>query len=166
VGLDAGKRHAHTLDAQLAALTSVLDAVRAGSVLSLHSVRSAAIVLDLLEKSGLTNSCSCIFHWYSDDGSSLARAVRAGCLFSVGPLMLRSRRGREYARQLPLRQLLLETDYPEQSGHASADETAEEMAEALQSACEQIAALRGMEATALAERLADSSLRVIRGLAR
>ena len=35
-----------------------------------------------------------------------------GCLFSVNPRMLATRKGREYARQVPLARLLLETDLP------------------------------------------------------
>ena len=40
------------------------------------------------------------------------RAVRSGCMFSVNEMMLNTRRGREYVRQLPSDRLLLETDLP------------------------------------------------------
>ena len=57
-----------------------------------------------------------IFHWFSGTSDDLHRAVELGCFFSVGPRMLASRRGREYARQIPLGQLLLETDMPARKG--------------------------------------------------
>ena len=42
----------------------------------------------------------------------LAQAVDAGCFFSVSARMLETKRGREYAKAIPLRKLLLETDAP------------------------------------------------------
>lgn len=57
-----------------------------------------------------------IFHWFSGASDDLHRAIKLGCFFSVGPRMLASRRGREYARQIPVSQLLLETDMPARAG--------------------------------------------------
>ena len=95
------------------ALDAIL-AAREGSehVLSLHAVRSADAVLDLLEKHHACERSHAILHWFSGTSDDLARARRMGCLFSVNPRMLATRKGREYARQIPLAQLLLETDLP------------------------------------------------------
>ena len=41
------------------------------------------------------------------------RAKEVGCWFSVSERMLGTRRGLEYARQIPVSRLLLETDLPE-----------------------------------------------------
>lgn len=116
VGLDFGKAHQESAERQRAAFARVCEAVQPGSVMSIHSVRSASAVLDVLEASGRLADCICIFHWFSGTSKELARAREAGCFFSVGPFMLKSRRGREYARQIPAAQLLLETDLPECPG--------------------------------------------------
>lgn len=165
VGLDFGTAHRSTQDKQVTAFGQVLDAVQPGSVLSLHTVRAADVVLDMLETRGLTTSCTCAFHWFSGSSNELHRALGAGCRFSVGVLMLRSRRGREYARQLPLDRLLLETDFPDPDRPEPADMAASRIAEALQDACIQIAGLRQIEVQRLAERAAANSQAILDRLA-
>ena len=119
VGLDAAPRHAGTWDAQLAAFERICSACAATSVsespkvLSIHAVRSASTVLDVLEHTGAAECCHCVLHWFSGSTDELWRAVRLGCLFSLGEHSLATRRGREYARILPAGRLLTETDLPE-----------------------------------------------------
>ena len=88
----------------------------ARKVISLHAVRSADVVLDLLERTGASEQCSCIFHWFSGTSDELNRAIGMGCWFSVGTRMLASKRGRAYARAIPTPRLLVETDLPAQAG--------------------------------------------------
>ena len=73
---------------------------------------TAELTLDVLERTGCLENCRCVFHWYTGSNEGLTRAVKAGCMFSVNEMMLGTRRGREYARQIPDRLLLLETDMP------------------------------------------------------
>lgn len=87
-----------------------------GKLISIHAVNAAGVALDLLEQAGTLARHHVVFHWFSGTSDDLARAVRAGCFFSAGPRMLASRRGREYARQIPLDRLLLETDMPSRAG--------------------------------------------------
>jgi TatD DNase family protein len=136
VGLDLSGARGATRDMQVEVLSRVLraaagaprrqggDVVRpARPVVSLHAVRSATEVLDVLDLTGALDALSCVFHWFSGTSDELARARDAGCWFSVGPGMLSSRRGREYARQVPLDRLLLETDAPSAPGEPlSSDE--------------------------------------------
>ena len=113
VGLDYGKAHVGTAGAQRRVLQRVARACApGGKTLSLHAVHAAKDVLDILDSTGCLESCTCIFHWYSDDNESLTRAVRRGCYFSVGEPMLRTKRGRAYVRAIPANRLLLETDLP------------------------------------------------------
>ncbi|MGI6220383.1 MAG: TatD family hydrolase [Coriobacteriales bacterium] len=114
VGLDFGKRAGATRDAQTVAFEAIaaLAGERGGCTLSIHAVRSAGTVLDILEGAGALGNCTCIFHWFSGSSDELQRAVRAGCLFSVNEMMAASRRGREYIKAIPAAQLLLETDAP------------------------------------------------------
>lgn len=85
-------------------------------LISIHAVQAAGAVLDLLEAHSTCGRHCCIFHWFSGTSDELARARDLGCFFSVGPRMLASRRGREYARQIPTGRLLLETDMPSRAG--------------------------------------------------
>lgn len=133
VGLDFGARHASTRDAQLSAFRTICAACaeKGGKVLSIHSVRAAGEALDVLSETGVLESCACIFHWFSGSSEELGRAIGAGCWFSVGERMLATRRGREYARQIPGERLLLETDLPEAPGsELSASDIAASLARA------------------------------------
>lgn len=116
VGMDASPRRAFFEAEQKEAFKKIVHAcVRAGNrVLSIHSVSSANTVLDVLESSGALDNCVCIFHWFSGSMAELIRAKNAGCYFSINPRMMQTRKGREYAAQLPVERLLLETDLPEE----------------------------------------------------
>lgn len=117
VGLDFGRAHARTRDAQLAAFSAAMEAIAGGEhVVSIHAVGAAGAVLDVLGRTGALDGCACVFHWFSGTSDELARARRSGCFFSVGARMLATRRGREYARQLPIERLLVETDLPSAAG--------------------------------------------------
>lgn len=122
VGLDFGKRHESTRDAQLQAFTRIARecAERGGKTLSIHAVHAARDVLDVLDETGALQSCTCIFHWFTGPSDQLKRAIDAGCLFSVGERMLATGKGREYVKAIPLTRLLLETDAPAQQGQACA----------------------------------------------
>lgn len=120
VGLDFSVCFAGSEPLQIQALDRLCDALvqhpLTGRVISIHAVRSAGAVLDVLESHGLLipnpDSPAIIFHWFSGTSDELARARNAGCYFSVNERMLATKRGREYARQIPLDRLLLETDAP------------------------------------------------------
>lgn len=120
VGLDFSARFAGSEPLQVQAFDRLCDALAqhplAGRVISIHAVRSAGTVLDALESYGLLtpspNSPAIIFHWFSGTSNEFVRARNAGCYFSVNERMLATKRGREYARQIPLDRLLLETDAP------------------------------------------------------
>lgn len=116
VGLDFGKKNLDTKEAQIRAFRSICFATRDGAVLSIHSVAAAGTVLDVLTNTGAISRCRCIFHWFSGSSEELARARKAGCWFSLGERSLTTRRGREYARQIPAERILTETDLPECPG--------------------------------------------------
>ncbi len=140
VGLDFGAKHAYTKKDQLRVFEAICEACSdGGKTLSLHSVRSAGAVLDVLEKTGAIDTCRCVFHWFSGTTEELARAKAAGCWFSVGERMLGTRRGREYARQIPTSKLLLETDLPEAKNDGSPATT---IAESLSRAAEALMSIK------------------------
>ena len=147
VGLDFSARFAGSEPLQIQALDRLCDALvqspLAGRVISIHAVRSAGTVLDVLESHGLlipnSDSPVIIFHWFSGTSDELVRARNAGCYFSVNERMLASKRGREYARQIPLDRLLLETDAP---AEPQADASARQLITSLKSASLHIAELK------------------------
>jgi len=117
VGLDLSPKHVPpgSEARQVIAFERVCQAcVRAGGnkVLSIHSVRAAGAVLDVLARTGAIGSCRCVFHWFSGSSEEVWRAIRAGCWFSVNEMMLSTGRGREYVKLIPRDRLLLETDQP------------------------------------------------------
>ena len=88
-----------------------------GRVISIHDVRSAGAVLDVLESHGLLipnpDSPATIFHWFSGTSDELVARVMRAVIFRVtNGGCSATKRGREYARQIPLDRLLLETDAP------------------------------------------------------
>lgn len=113
VGLDFSPKHIDTRKAQTEAFTRIasLCANHPGKILSLHAVDSSTEVLDILEKTGCLDACTCIFHWFSGSSEDLIRARDAGCLFSMGRQMLASRRGSSYILSVDWDHILIETDY-------------------------------------------------------
>ena len=116
VGLDFAPRREGTFETQLDAFERIVDAccAQGGKVISIHAVRSATAVLDVLERHNATHGNTYILHWFSGSSQELSRARELGCHFSVNPNMLATKRGRAYARQIPPERLLLETDLPEE----------------------------------------------------
>ncbi|MFR7750746.1 MAG: TatD family hydrolase [Collinsella sp.] len=105
MGLDFSARFAGSEPLQIQALDRLCDALvqhpLVGRVISIHAVRSAGAVLDVLESHGLLipnpDSPVIIFHWFSGTSDELVRARDADCYFSVNQRMLATKRGREYA---------------------------------------------------------------------
>ena len=116
-------------------------------VLSIHAVRAAGAVLDVLESYGLLipnpDSPAIIFHWFSGTSDELIRARNASCYFSVNERMLASRRGREYVRQIPLDRLLLETDAP---AEPNTETSVQSLIRSLTRTSERIASLKNCDA--------------------
>lgn len=145
IGLDASPRRSSNWDAQLAAFERICAACASTSVppapkvLSIHAVRAATAALDVLERTGASERCRCVLHWFAGSSDELWRAVRLGCRFSLGERSLATRRGREYARILPADRLLTETDLPEGEGARS---SASDVVASLERAVSSIATAR------------------------
>lgn len=151
VGLDFSARFAGSEPLQIQALNRLCDTLvqypLTGRVISIHAVRSAGAVLDVLESHGLLipnpDSPAIIFHWFSGTSDELVRARNVGCYFSVNERMLASKRGREYARQIPLGRLLLETDAP---AEANTETSAQSLIKSLTRTSMRIASLKNCSA--------------------
>jgi TatD DNase family protein len=114
VGLDAGPRFYRSLDRQVEVFDAVLMAcAEAGDkVISVHSVRSASKVLDMLEHRLPPGRGRVVLHWFTGTKSEARRAVELGCFFSVNAQMLVGARGQEILGVLPRNRVLTETDGP------------------------------------------------------
>ena len=150
IGLDFSPKHVPegSWERQSAALEMICAACAESSrpdtpkVLSLHAVKAAGPVLDILSRTGCSERCRCIFHWFTGSNEELTRAIRTGCMFSINRMMLNTRRGREYARQIPGSRLLLETDFPPGE---EIPFSAREIIEALEQTLSELSVIRGTD---------------------
>ncbi|MBY5558100.1 TatD family hydrolase (plasmid) [Rhizobium leguminosarum] len=112
VGLDGSPDHIASLPLQREVFTDIVQRAEdhGGRILSIHSRGAATAVLDVLGAS-ISKSLP-ILHWFSGSMKELDRAIELGCWFSVGPAMLRGRKGRELAAAMPRERILTETDGP------------------------------------------------------
>ena len=158
IGLDFSPRYQKSAPLQKEALELIAHTCaehpKEGRIVSLHAVRSAGSVLDILERYDLIHSAVCVFHWFSGTSDELARARRLGCLFSINEHMLESKKGREYARQIPPGRLLLETDAPPELNQPY---SADALEASLEKALGRIAELRGEDRDALGARIMRTS---------
>lgn len=162
VGLDFSARFAGSEPLQTQALDRLCEALAqhplTGRVISIHAIHSAGTVLDVLESHGLlipnSNSPAIVFHWFSGTSDELFRARNAGCYFSVNERMLASKRGREYARQIPLDRLLLETDAP---AEANTETSARQLADSLARASKVITQLKTRDAGSIESIILENS---------
>jgi len=114
VGLDAGPRHFSSMARQEEIFRRIMRrcAEAGNKILSIHSVRSATKVLDLIEEEVPPGRAKFVFHWFSGSSAEAKRAASVGCYFSVNGQMLQSDRGRALVSSLPEDRLLTETDGP------------------------------------------------------
>lgn len=112
IGLDGSRPHRPSLSIQRQVFEAVLSACKSvgGRIMTIHSRGATALVLDYLEEyreSGIP-----VMHWFSGTHAELKRAIEIGCWFSVGPAMLRGKKGQRLASWMPPDRVLTETDGP------------------------------------------------------
>lgn len=114
VGLDAGPRYFRTLELQKKVFERVLQACnREGAkILSVHSIRSTALVLDMIETYIDPGKVRLVLHWFTGSTSEARRATQLGCYFSINEQMATSPRSSKVVACLPDDRLLTETDGP------------------------------------------------------
>ena len=74
IGLDAGPSYRPSMPRQLEVFSRILemcDEAR-NRVLSIHAVRSATLVLDLIEKHLVSDTCCPVLHWFSGSVSEVS----------------------------------------------------------------------------------------------
>jgi TatD DNase family protein len=159
VGLDAGPRFYSSFDLQKDIFERILGycALAGGKILTVHSVRSAKIVLDLIDARLPSSQGTVVLHWFTGSKSDARRALALGCYFSINAAMLASDKGRALIAEIPLDRLLTETDGPftQVNGHPAYPAN-------VALVIEQLAKLRTMPPHALAEAVISNLRRILR----
>lgn len=114
VGLDAGPRFFKSLDAQKRVFQHVLQrCAQAGDkIITVHSIRSAKAVLDLVETHLPSERGKIVLHWFTGTKSDAKRALELGCYFSINAAMLGNEKHAPMVQAIPLDRMLTETDGP------------------------------------------------------
>jgi TatD DNase family protein len=114
VGLDAGPSYYKSFDLQKRVFTCILQecARVRGKILSVHSVRAATPVLDLIEAHLPAQDGKVVLHWFTGTRAEVRRAAELGCFFSINRAMTGNEKGRALIATLPRERLLTETDGP------------------------------------------------------
>lgn len=112
IGLDGSPEYRDFQKQQVEAFEAILKIASrcGGRIMSIHSRNAASSVLESLRRhpeAGVP-----VLHWFSGTSSELTAALNQGCWFSVGPAMLRSKKGRELTSRMPRDRVLTETDGP------------------------------------------------------
>lgn len=158
VGIDAGPQYHRSLPKQKEVFERVLEccAEAGGKILSVHSVRAASMVLDLIEANLPVERGIVVLHWFTGTRSEAARATELGCLFSVNYEMLQKESHREWIAAAPLDSLLTETDGPftQRAGRPSRPTDVAAVIEAL-------ARMRGLEPQTVQNQVAANLRRVV-----
>lgn len=151
VGLDGSEAHKGSLTEQSRVLRRVFAvcAEVGGRILSLHSLRAAGTVLDLVEQSRVHERNTLIFHWFTGSPADLRRAMHLGALISVNADMLRTERGRACALMAGIQRTLTETDAPFTKAHATVNGPPR-----VQPALEALAQCHGQELSAVTRQVA------------
>ena len=114
IGLDAGPGHYRSFDLQMRVFRTILNlcADAGDKILSVHSVRAAKHVLNLIEELFPEDRGKVVLHWFTGSASDAQRGVELGCFFSVNERMLSTQNGKRIAQVIPDNRLLTETDGP------------------------------------------------------
>jgi TatD DNase family protein len=134
-----------------------LRAARAqDKIVNVHTTGAERQILDLLNRHGIGRA---IIHWYSGPLDVFRELVALGAYFTVGAEVFRSPHIRAIARELPGRQLLVETDNPGGPKWLGMSGTPALIMRVVQS----LAELRETTAEAMAQTVRDNFLELARG---
>jgi len=112
VGLDGSPEFKQHFPAQAMAFEHILKSSSrsGGKIISIHSRKAENEVLDALTRfpaAGIP-----VLHWFTGNNVQLQKAMDMGCWFSVGPAMIRSKKGRILIGLMPRNRILTESDGP------------------------------------------------------
>ncbi|MFI8715384.1 TatD family hydrolase [Brevibacillus brevis] len=110
VGLDFSKDHIKNRDEQIRIFRHICrKTADKNKIMSVHSRNAELDVLVNLKEFGVKHA---VFHWYTGSIKNLQDVIESNYYLSLNPSMLRTKKGREIIRSIPLRHILIETDGP------------------------------------------------------
>lgn len=114
VGLDFSKGYIRTKESQIKVFTEIIRLCEqhGEKVISIHSLKSTSVVIEILKTYKRKNNNKYIFHWFTGSMSQLEKVIELGCYFSINPRMLKTKAGMEVIKAVPVDRVLLETDAP------------------------------------------------------
>jgi TatD DNase family protein len=114
VGLDAGAAYYNSFGLQQEIFAHILQSCnKAGNkILTIHSVRSAPKVLEMVSRYLTSAKCKIILHWFSGGLANAKTAIEFGSYFSLNSEMLRNPKNVELIKVIPIERVLTETDGP------------------------------------------------------
>lgn len=114
IGLDFNNHYYASKEKQIKVFSEIIKICSelGNKLISIHSVKSAEYVLNILEEFKTTNNNHCILHWFTGGKKQFIKAVELGCYFSVNKKMINTENGRNLIKMIPKDKLLVETDAP------------------------------------------------------
>lgn len=110
IGLDFSAAGSRTRERQLLNIQAILPMLKGGGrFITVHSRGAERHVLECLEKASVWPVC---FHWFSGALSQLKLVIEAGHYISINPAMVIVKKWNEWVKDIPLAQVLSETDGP------------------------------------------------------
>ncbi len=112
VGIDGSARYSKTFEKQGLIFDNTIRECEkvGGRIISIHSRGAASKILSIIRK---YPSCGTpILHWFCGSITELKEAVEMKCFFSVNPLMLKSKKGKDLVSRIPSKLVLPESDGP------------------------------------------------------
>ena len=114
VGLDFSKEYIQTSEAQIRVFRDIVKLCEqcGEKVISVHSLKSAEKVIEILREYKAQKNNKYIFHWFTGTIPQLEKAIELGSYFSINPRMLKTKSGLAVINTVPAEKMLLETDAP------------------------------------------------------
>lgn len=143
VGLDFSKNFIATKEQQIAVFKKIILCCEqyGNKVVSIHSLKSAATVLETLCQLRQDKKNTYILHWFTGSLVQMKNALDLGCFFSINPKMLRSKSGINIIKEIPHNKILLETDAP----FSTKFQNAKQLDSILQGMIDDISKLKGID---------------------
>lgn len=114
VGLDFSKEYVYTKELQIKRFGDIIKLCEkyGDKVISIHALKSANTVIDILNMYKRQKSNRYIFHWFTGTIPQLEKAIELGCYFSINPKMLKTKSGIEIVKRVSIDRILIESDAP------------------------------------------------------
>lgn len=110
VGLDFSARANKFRSRQIEIFSYICEkSSKEEKIMSIHSRKAEETVLEILKEYNIKYA---VFHWYTGSIEILNEALKLGYYFSLNPMMLKSKNGKEIIKSIPLNRVLIETDGP------------------------------------------------------